>query len=84
MSKALRILLLEDDSGDARMVEKYLQEDPHENYQITKADRLRSGLEILKTDPVDTILLDFYLPDAEGYDLFEKIHARVPSIPKTI
>ena len=84
MSKTLRILLLEDDSGDARMVEKCLQEDPHENYQIMKADRLQSGLEILKTDPVDAILLDFHLPDAEGYDLFEKIHARAPSIPVII
>jgi two-component system cell cycle sensor histidine kinase/response regulator CckA len=78
--KPKKILLIEDNPGDARLIREMLEK---ENFQfhLEWADRLQTGMELLDTEDIDLVLLDFGLPDSQGLDGFEKIHSRKPNVP---
>ena len=54
----MRILLVEDNAGDIRLLREYLKEAGADRYQVTHADRLARGLERLAEVNVDAVLLD--------------------------
>jgi DNA-binding response OmpR family regulator len=62
-----RVLLIEDNPADARLVEIFLRESSMLDCQITRADELQSGLEFLEEEEFDVILLDLTLPDSQGF-----------------
>lgn len=62
----LQVLLVEDDDGDALLVEELLTE-AHLTLDLTRAWSLEAALDAL-TVPVDCVLLDLGLPDATGLD----------------
>ncbi len=63
---ALHLLLVEDDDGDAVLVEELLH-DAGIDTDVTRAWSLEAALDALVM-PVDCILLDLGLPDASGLD----------------
>lgn len=63
---ALHLLLVEDDDGDALLVEELLH-DAGIDTDVTRAWSLEAALDALVM-PVDCILLDLGLPDASGLD----------------
>ncbi|WP_413450540.1 SpoIIE family protein phosphatase [Georgenia phoenicis] len=63
---ALHLLLVEDDDGDAVLVEELLH-DAGIDTDVTRAWSLEAALDALAM-PVDCILLDLGLPDASGLD----------------
>ncbi|PYF99844.1 Response regulator receiver domain-containing protein [Georgenia satyanarayanai] len=65
-SAALHLLLVEDDDGDAVLVEELLH-DAGIDTDVTRAWSLEAALDALVM-PVDCILLDLGLPDASGLD----------------
>jgi len=71
-SLPLSILLVEDNPGDARLLELLLQEGALDHVMI-RADRLEQGLARLEASPVDVILLDLSLPDAQGMDTVRRM-----------
>jgi PAS domain S-box-containing protein len=73
-----RILLIEDNPGDARLVKEALAEAGASLYELTWVKDLAKGLARLKKTPVDAILLDLTLPDSNGFATFAKLHTRVP------
>ncbi len=64
---ATRILLIEDNPADARLVEIFLRESTLLDCEITRATELQSGLECLEDGEFDVILLDLTLPDSQGF-----------------
>jgi len=78
----VRILLIEDNPGDARLVREALSE-PGTGLDATlvQFDHLRQGLDYLRTEMVDAILLDLTLPDSSGVETFEQVYAQARYAP---
>jgi response regulator RpfG family c-di-GMP phosphodiesterase len=80
---ALCILLIEDNPADVRLLREYLLDagSEQEQFQLLSASYLAKGIELLKTNPIDVVLLDLGLPDSQGMDSFYRLHATNPNIP---
>jgi hypothetical protein len=79
----LRVLLVEDNAGDARLIEEAVCEGG--NVRPERADRLANALERLGAEPFDAVLLDLDLPDSHGFDTLAAIlaKAKVPVLVMT-
>lgn len=77
----VRALLIEDNPGDARLIQLMLTEAAGEMFEIEHVDRLAKGLERLSDHEVGIVLLDLSLPDSRGLETFAQLHARAPQIP---
>ena len=87
--KIIRILLIENNSGDARSIRETLADttmtDPAiPSFDLTCARRLSSGLKRLAKGRFDVLLLDLSLPDSQGLDAFVKARAQAPETPVVI
>ncbi len=80
MDNATKILLVEDNSGDARLLEEMLKE-ANIRFEMHCVDRLSSGIEKLKSDGFDIILLDLGLPDSQGLLTLTKLNGIKPEAP---
>jgi serine phosphatase RsbU (regulator of sigma subunit) len=76
---AITVLLVEDDDGDALLVEDQLSEDLP-RARISRSRTLAEALAAPR-DGLDCVLLDLQLPDASGLDAVATIRAQRPSIP---
>ena len=77
----IKVLLVEDNLGDARLLYEGLQETLPEQFQITHARRLSEALEYLWEEPCNVVLLDLGLPDCCGLDTLVVMRAQAPSVP---
>ena len=77
----LRVLLVEDNPGDARLVREMLAEMNTERYEVIATDRLADTLAALTERPFDAILLDLNLPDDYGLATLIKVRAVAPHVP---
>lgn len=67
----IRVLLVEDNPADARLLSELLREVPDHAFEIHTARLLREALE-QRTD-VDVVLLDLSLPDAQRSETVERM-----------
>jgi len=72
MDNAVRILMVEDDAGVARIVSIVLGS---VGLAVRTAATLLEARQELKARPVDLVLLDIMLPDGDGRDLIQDIRA---------
>ncbi|MBK5191160.1 MAG: PAS domain S-box protein, partial [Methanosarcinales archaeon] len=85
--KPLKILLIEDDPGHARLIKAMLVDASTAstlNLPVTlvHADCLSTGLERLsQKSSFDLILLDLGLPESQGLTTFNRVHAQAPKVP---
>jgi len=84
MLPSLHILLVEDNPGDADLIQVILADSVTTRYEFTRADRLASALQVLATTQVDLILLDLNLPDSNGLETVKKMFAAAESLPIVI
>ena len=75
------VLLIEDNPGDARLIELMLAEDPDSPFRLSCVDRLSRGLEALTAEKPGLVLLDLSLPDSHGLETFDKVYAHSPTVP---
>jgi serine phosphatase RsbU (regulator of sigma subunit) len=73
------VLLVEDDEGDARLVEDELAE-RLPGARILRSRTLQQALAALDAQ-IDCVLLDLGLPDAVGMDAVARLRAEVPAVP---
>ena len=81
MGENIKILIIEDNLGDAYLIEEYLEEFDNFSYEIKNVGTLTEALSILKKQPFDVIVLDLGLPDSDGINTFFRIHNENPLIP---
>jgi serine phosphatase RsbU (regulator of sigma subunit) len=75
----IRLLLVEDDDGDARLVQDDLAE-RLPRARVTRARTLADALAALART-IDCMLLDLGLPDASGLDAVARLSSRAPGTP---
>jgi DNA-binding response OmpR family regulator len=80
-AKNLRILVIEDNPADTKLLQKSLAK---WTFELNCVDRLSKGLELLAREPIDVVLLDLSLPDAQGIETFYLVHCQVPQIPVVV
>ena len=74
-------LLIEDNPGDARLIELMLAGAVAGLFQVEQVDRLDKGLDRLAQGGIDIVLADLSLPDSHGLNTFTRLHARAPQVP---
>lgn len=79
VSLPIQVLLVEDDAGDALLVQSLLQ-GAAPNIDVLRVETLREAEEMLSSNPptLDCVLLDLGLPDAMGLDSVERLRAAAP------
>jgi serine phosphatase RsbU (regulator of sigma subunit) len=82
--KTVRILLVEDNRGDVRLIQELLGEASGFPYELENADRLAGGMARLARGGIDIVLLDLTLPDARGLDTFLRLHGVAPKVPTVL
>jgi signal transduction histidine kinase len=76
-----RILLVEDDPAQARLLREILTEAGETPFQVTRVAQLAEAGQVLAGDPFDILLLDLSLPDSVGLDTLRRARALAPHTP---
>jgi PAS domain S-box-containing protein len=76
-----RILLIEDNPGDARLLHIMLRTSAGDDFTLEHTDRLSTGLALLQRTKFDALLLDLGLPDSQGIDTVRAVVKRFPTFP---
>ena len=76
----VRILLVEDNPGDAGLIQLTLEETRAGHYQIEHVERLSRAITRLAEVDFDLVLLDLGLPDSKGLDTFAALQATAPDL----
>ncbi len=78
IESAHKVLLIEDNIGDARLVELLLGESELIDCEIVNKTTLEEGLKSLSEDVYSVVLLDLSLPDSRGFETLEKLLQSYP------
>jgi len=71
----IRVLLVEDNPGDARLILELLREVHADTFDLERVDRLEPALTRLGQAGIDVVLLDLGLPDSSGLETFHRARA---------
>lgn len=77
-SEPLAILQVEDNPGDARLIEEHLKEVGSNLFTLKHVTTLNEARGELRTQHFDVILLDLALPDASGLEALENLVSMSP------
>ena len=69
----IRVLLVEDNPADARLVQELLAESKRERFDVVWVDRLQEAKMQVELEEFDVVLLDLGLPDFNGQDTFDSM-----------
>jgi len=81
---ATRLLLVEDNPGDARLLEEMLREPGSHNITLTRVASMSEAQAVLAQDTTDIILLDLGLPDAQGVEAVRQTREAAPHVPLVV
>ncbi|MBM4446485.1 MAG: response regulator [Chloroflexi bacterium] len=79
--KPRKILLIEDNTGDVRLIREMLAEMPDASWELESVGQLSTGLECVAKQQPDIILLDLGLPDSQGLETLDKICSKTTTVP---
>jgi signal transduction histidine kinase len=77
----VKVLLVEDNPGDARLIREMLGEARPGAFHLDQAGRLDEALARLEKESFNVLLLDLGLPDSQGLDTLAAATARAPHLP---
>jgi PAS domain S-box-containing protein len=80
-NSSLKVLLIEDNPGDARLIRETLREINTSRYEMEWVDRLSPGLAKLDSEAIDVVLLDLSLPDSHGLETLERTLSPSHEVP---
>jgi diguanylate cyclase (GGDEF)-like protein/PAS domain S-box-containing protein len=81
-SQQISILMVEDNPGDARLVQELLLESSWAGrFAVTWVDRLGLAFDKVANNSFQVVLLDLSLPDSHGLDTLTRMRAKAPSLP---
>ena len=82
MNTSLRVLVVEDNPGDARLVEVALAQSERPRFHVSFAATMAEARERLGSCVrTDVILLDLSLPDTSGEDTVSRMREAAPDLP---
>lgn len=81
LNRKLRVLLVEDNPGDARLMREYLADPAGVSFALEHVTSLADGLDRLGHGNIDLVLLDLSLPDSPMPETFRRAHAAAPAVP---
>ena len=76
-----RILVVDDDDFLRENIEEYLTE---RGFQVLTAENGRIGLDTLRQEQVDLVLLDLRMPEMDGLEVLEIVTAELPETPVVV
>ena len=81
----VRVLLVEDNSADARLVEILLSEaGSSADFEVAHSERFAEALQRLEEATFEVILLDLSLPDSSGLETVSRMRAAAPRTPMVV
>ena len=81
----VRVLLVEDNTADARLVEILLSEaDSSADFEVAHSERFAEALQRLEEATFEVILLDLSLPDSSGLETVSRMRAAAPRTPMVV
>ncbi|MEQ9503926.1 MAG: response regulator [Deltaproteobacteria bacterium] len=81
-NKVPRLLIVEDNPGDADYIVSLLEEDaPGNELPIFRAETMKAAHAVLADEAVDAIILDLRLPDCEGIECVRAIRSVATNTP---
>jgi signal transduction histidine kinase len=76
-----RILLVEDNPGDANLTCERLAEAHAQIFVVSRASSLAEAIDLLSGKPVDAVILDLNLPDSRGVDTVRDLRLVIANTP---
>jgi PAS domain S-box-containing protein len=80
-SEPIKVLLVEDNPGDVRLIREMLKEAKPALAALEDAPSLLTAVERLAKGGIDAVLLDLGLPDSQGISTFVELHNQFPRTP---
>lgn len=84
MSDTIRVLLLEDDPADAKLVERMLRRITATPFAVEITGRLAQATQRLAQGDIDVVLADLSLPDSAGLATLTGLTAAAPDLPVVV
>src|SRR4030095_5587693 len=81
MEKPIKVLLVEDSPVDSRLLQLLLGESRTLYFSWTCVSHLAEAIAKLRTAQFDVVLSDLTLPDSQGFETFQALHAQAPNMP---
>src|SRR3954469_8321754 len=81
---SINVLLIEDNPGDARLIEHMLSDAKILQFELNWVKDLASGIARLKTHTPDIVLLDLGLPDSSGIETLHTLLSHAPKVPTLV
>ena len=78
MNDAIRLLLIEDNPGDVRLIEEMLRGSDGQRFDLESAETFAHGLARARETAFDVLLLDLSLPDSTGIETLTRACAELP------
>jgi two-component system sensor histidine kinase/response regulator len=79
-TKALQVLLVEDNAGDARLLREMFSKETVGSFELSHLTHMREAEVRLKAGGVDIVLLDMGLPDGHGLETLRRARAAAPDV----
>ncbi|MGB7590309.1 MAG: PAS domain S-box protein [Terriglobia bacterium] len=80
-SEPIKVLLVEDNPGNIRLIREMLKEAKPALAALEDAPSLLTAVERLAKGGIDAVLLDLGLPDSQGLSTFVELHNQFPRTP---
>lgn len=83
MSYRAKILCIDDEPGVVELVSLIFKS---QNIQVVGANTGQEGLDIMRRNPPDAVLLDIMMPEMDGWEVYKEIRAdeKLKNIPVII
>jgi len=82
--RPLRLLLVEDNPGDARLIQEELKEVPSARFEVLHVPRMAEAEAVVRESPLDAVLLDLSLPDGHGLANISRLLQAAPAVPLVV
>ena len=76
----IKVLLVEDNPGDARLVKEMLVDAGANKFRLVHAGLISEGLSLIREDGFSVVLLDLSLPDGYGLDIIRQVCTVAPHL----
>lgn len=83
MAAIIRVLVIDDDLDDCRFIKDLLDDSSRATFTVDSVGSAAEGIQKLKSEAYDVVLLDYKLPDSDGLSALRQIgtgHYRVPVV----